>query len=373
MGKKDKKQKGEDLAEKDKKLAEEYRRLESSEDSAVEEDKPVEENEPVEDNEKPVEDNEEPVEDNEEPVEDNEEPGEKTGGSSGSDLPPPKKRVSVFRVILTAALVIIAALIVTVAVNVVLNENFTVSFYQIRSDKVSGNIRVVELADLHNKEFGKNNKKLINKIKSLRPDMIVYAGDMMNYRDSDYSVLFDLSDSLSEIAPIYACFGNNEIDQYLFEDKGFKDEWRSHNVNILSNEALDVEVSGSVVQLIAISDDLKQFDMSTNNGKKFIENLEPTNNCRICLTHYPELFLEKLLDRGIDIAFTGHAHGGLIRLPKIGGIYSRGEGFLPKLTAGVVTVRDGAQVVISRGLGSSSIVPRINNRPELVVVDISWY
>ena len=114
-------------------------------------------------------------------------------------------------------------------------------------------------------------------------------------------------------------------------------------------------------------------EISEVNSKKFVESLEPTNNCRICLTHYPELFKEKLLDKGIDIAFTGHAHGGIIRLPFIGGIYSRGEGFLPDLTEGVVTATDGTKVVISRGLGDSCIIPRINNRPELVVVDICWY
>ena len=257
--------------------------------------------------------------------------------------------------------------------NIAVNQNFTVSFYAIRSDKVSNNLRVVELADMHNKQFGKDNEKLISKIRMLHPDMIVYAGDMMNYGDDDYSVLFDLSDHLSEIAPIYACFGNNELDQYLFRDKQFKQELISHNVCLLSNEALDVEVNGSTVQLVAVSDDAKQFDIETNNAKKFLESLEPTVNCRICLTHYPELFLQKLLDRGIDVAFTGHAHGGLIRLPKIGGLYSTGEGFLPEFTSGVVQTEDGAQVVVSRGLGDSGYIPRINNQPELVVADICWY
>ena len=195
----------------------------------------------------------------------------------------------------------------------------------------------------------------------------------MNYKNSDYSVLFDLSDKLSEIAPIYACYGNNEIDQYLFEDKQFTENLEKHNVELLSNEAIDVSVKNSVVQLIAVSDALKQYDIKTNNSKKFVESLEPTNNCRICLTHYPELFKQKLLDKGIDIAFTGHAHGGLIRIPFIGGIYSTGEGFLPDLTDGVVKMSDGTQVVISRGLGDSRKIPRINNQPELVVVDICWY
>lgn len=277
------------------------------------------------------------------------------------------------RIVLFSALFLVVALALTVGINILINRNFTVSFYQIRSDKVSDNIRIIELSDLHNKEYGTDNSKLIGKIKDLNPDLIVYAGDMMNYKNSDYSVLFGLSDKLSEISPIYACYGNNELDQYLFEDKQFSKEFKKHNVNLLSNEAVDIKVKNSILQIIAVSADLQQYDVKTNNSKKFVESLEPTGNCRICLTHYPELFKEKLLNKGIDIAFTGHAHGGLIRIPFIGGLYSTGEGFLPDLTEGVVKANDGTQVVISRGLGDSRKIPRINNQPELVVVDICWY
>ncbi|MBR0412037.1 MAG: metallophosphoesterase family protein [Eubacterium sp.] len=293
----------------------------------------------------------------------------------------PKKHKKLKKAILAVVLILIAAFVLTLVGNIVVNRNFEVSFYQITSEKVSDNIRIIELSDLHNSEYGKNNSKLIAKIKSLHPDLIVYAGDMMNEQDSNYSVMFDLSDKLSEIAPIYACYGNNELDQQLFFDKTFKDQLKEHHINLLSNEAKDVEVKNSVLQLVAISDNVDQFDVETNNAKKFINSIEPTDNCRICLTHYPELFNEKLLNKNIDIAFTGHAHGGHVRLPYVGGLFSPGEGFLPKFTAGVVEAEDGTQVVVSRGLGNSSEatgikgveIPRINNQPELVVVDICWY
>lgn len=279
-------------------------------------------------------------------------------------------RDRLFRIL---CVLVIIMLITVLCVNIETNKNFTVTFYQIRSEKVSDNIRIIELADLHNKQYGENNTKLIERIKALHPDLIAYAGDMMNYEDDDYSVLFDLSDKLSEIAPVYACYGNNELDQYLFRDKEFTKKLEEHGVNLLSNEQTEVTLGRSKLQLIAVSDGVDQYDVETNNGKKFIENLEPTDDCRICLTHYPELFLEKLKGKGIDIAFTGHAHGGLIRLPAIGGIYSTGEGFFPTLTSGVNKMEDGTCVVVSRGLGSSSFVPRINNQPELVVTDICWY
>ena len=278
------------------------------------------------------------------------------------------------KIILSVLIALIVLFGAVLGGNYIYNQSFGVTFYQITSDKVSDNIRIVELADLHNSEFGKNNSKLIEKIEALHPDLIFYAGDMMNKgKDNDYSVLFDLSDKLCEIAPIYACYGNNELDQQLFIDKTFKEQLISHHVNLISNEATDVTVGHTVIQLIAVSDNVDQFDVETNNAKKFLENLEPTNNLRICLTHYPELFKEKLLNRNIDIAFAGHTHGGLVRLPFIGGLYTSGEGFMPDLTDGVVTMDDDTKVVISRGLGNNHLVPRTFNQPELVVVDICWY
>lgn len=286
----------------------------------------------------------------------------------------PKKQKSLrARILGAVALVLVAAIALTLGINIILNRSFSVSFYEVRSDKVSNNIRVVELADLHNSEYGKDNIKLVDKIKALKPDLIFYAGDMMNYENDDYSVLFTLSDALYKTAPIYACFGNNELDQYLFRDKTFKKQMITHHIEVLSNEAKKIQVGNTTIELIAVTEGVDQYDNPKNNAKKFVESLEPTNNCRICLTHYPELFLQKLADKDIDIAFTGHAHGGHIRLPKIGGLYSNGEGFLPKMTEGVVETEGGTQVVISRGLGNHNPIPRINNQPELVVTDICWY
>lgn len=271
------------------------------------------------------------------------------------------------------ALLLIAAFVIGVGANVLINQSFCVTFYQVLSDKVSDNIRIVELADLHNSKYGENNIKLVNKIKALKPDLIFYAGDMMNYKNSDYSVLTNLSDQLVGVAPVYACFGNNELNQYLFEDRDFVKKMESHGVIWLSNESAEVKVKNTVIQLVAVTEGVQQFDVKTNNAKKFVESWEETNNLRVCLTHYPELFNEKLLNRDIDIAFTGHAHGGHIRIPRIGGLYSNGEGFLPKLTSGIMKMDDSTQVVISRGLGNHNPIPRINNQPELVVTDICWY
>ena len=93
---------------------------------------------------------------------------------------------------------------------------------------------------------------------------------------------------------------------------------------------------------------------------------------KLFLCHYPDVFKEAMEDYPVDLALCGHAHGGLIKLPGIGALYSNEQGFFPKLTQGCLQL-DGSTVVISRGLGNSSKVPRFNNRPELVVVDVDCY
>ena len=260
------------------------------------------------------------------------------------------KRRVVLNYLAVLCSVLLLALIAVVVVNIIANQSFEVTFYEIQSDKVSDLIRIVELSDLHNAEFGEKNSELVEEIRTLHPDLIFYAGDMVNKQNGDYHVLFELSDQLQEIAPIYACFGNHDYTQYLFYDRDFKDKMREHGINILSNQAAVVKVGNTSIQLIAISEGVEQFDVETNTCKKFLESLSPTNNLRICLTHYPDLFKEKLLYWDIDVAFTGHAHGGHIRLPYIGGLYSNGEGFLPKLTSGVQTMADGTQFQLSNEL-----------------------
>lgn len=283
------------------------------------------------------------------------------------------KSFKVLKFVLFCVAVVLIFAIALIVVNVFQNKCFETSYYYVKTEKAMDNIRIIELSDLHNAQYGENNIDLINKIDSLNPDLIFYCGDMMNCGDSDYSKLFDLSDKLSEIAPIYACFGNNEYQHYLSIDKEFKEKIAEHNVTLLSNETLDIRVKNTKIQLVAVSEGVKQYDTPTNNAKKLVESLEPTDSMRICLTHYPELFLDKLLDKDMNLAFTGHAHGGLIRIPYIGGLYSEGEGLLPKLTEGIQTAKDGTRVVISRGLGNSGHFMRINNKPELVVVDLNWY
>jgi predicted MPP superfamily phosphohydrolase len=247
--------------------------------------------------------------------------------------------------------------------------HFVESYYQIQSDKLSENIRVILLSDLHLREFGENNCDLVNRIEELNPDLIAIVGDMNMDDNPDYHVVTDLCEALVEIAPVYYVPGNHEWPQMVFETSNLKQDLIDTGVHLLTDLADIVEVNGNTIKIGGLAEAPEHF---AKYATDFFESFEEGDLFKLLLTHYPEYFEDILKDAEIDVAMCGHAHGGQVRIPGIGGLYTKDQGWFPKLTEGVVSVGD-VSVVISRGLGDSSDVPRINNPPELVIVDMNWY
>ena len=104
----------------------------------------------------------------------------------------------------------------------------------------------------------------------------------------------------------------------------------------------------------------------------FDQAMNSSENFKLVLTHYPENFLGVIEDYPIDLALCGHAHGGLIRLPFIGGLYAPDQGFFPKLCDGYHE-ESNSKFIVNKGLSTSGIVPRMNNSPEISIIDINWY
>ena len=251
------------------------------------------------------------------------------------------------------------------------NNQLEKKFYQVKSNKVVDNIRIVALADLHLKEFGKDNEKLVAEVKNLSPDIVAIVGDMnLESQPDNYSSVISLCKQLNEIAPVYYCLGNHEIDAMLFKNSNIYKDIKAEGIKIFNNETETVNIGGTAIDIIGLTQNPTEFD---EYGKDFFEKaMSADDNFKLLLTHYPEYFLGKLNDYDIDLAITGHAHGGQVRLPFIGGLYAADQGLFPKLCDGYH--EDGnSKFIVSRGLGKSGIVPRINNKPEIVIADISWY
>ncbi len=292
----------------------------------------------------------------------------KEESKSAPDKPEkPEKKSHGIRTLVIIA--VIALAVIGCFANYRLNNQLKPVFYQVRSNRVVDNVRVVAISDMHLKEFGQNNEKLVDKIKSYHPDIIAIVGDMNIDKNPDYSKVINLCARLNEVAPLYYALGNHEFEAMLFEDSQIYYDLEAAGINVLNNETETLEVGLSEVDVIGLTQSPSSF---TSEERKFFENAMEGDNFKLVLTHYPEYFQNGLEEYPIDLAICGHAHGGQVRLPFIGGLYSSDQGFFPKLCDGYHEIEN-SKVVITKGLGRSGVVPRINNPPEITIVDINWY
>ena len=252
------------------------------------------------------------------------------------------------------------------------------SNYVLSSPKLTAPIRVVQLTDLHNSEFGENNASLVSLVAQQQPDLILMTGDMLNGREDETEIAVDLVRRLTEVAPVYFSYGNHEVTHertfardltVLFEEAG---------ATVLNRTYQDVEVNGQTIRLGGIYGYcLPEKYYATGEAKRweceYLKEFQDTESYTLLLAHLPTCWIrnDNLDIWQIDCVVSGHEHGGQIRLPLIGGLYAPDQGFFPGRSSGIYASQDGGRVmVISRGLGSGVGVPRFGNVPEIVVVDI---
>ena len=281
------------------------------------------------------------------------------------------KRLS--RILVIACIFLAVDLIVIGLWNYIVHEENTleVSFYHLQSDKVESGFRIVQLSDLHLHEFGEKNAELVDWVRRLEPDIIVITGDMNNHFDDDTHVVTELCSQLVEITDVYYVMGNHEWVDHIDRHTTIKADIVATGITMLENSYIVTELNGARVVIGGLVTEVPNYD--NYNVSKFMDKFVNEEGFKLLLVHYPEYFLGKLNDYTIDLAMCGHVHGGIVRLPKLGGLYSSDQGFFPKLSEGMQTVDGGSVVVVSRGLGGEGSIPRINNNPEIVVVDVNWY
>ena len=250
--------------------------------------------------------------------------------------------------------------------------HYRTSFYQETSEKVSSDIRIAVISDIHNREYGENNEVLISDLRALKPDLILFLGDVVTRDDDDYQPMLHLVSALTGIAPCYGVLGNHESERiYYGNDRALPKRFENAGLKLLRNSREDVRVGEDTVQLIGVEGTAYGFE--EYGGREFMEKTEidPSSYC-ILMTHIPILFETQLSGYGFDLGIEGHVHGGIVNLPLLGGLYSDEEGYFPKFSAGKYTLDKQQTLIISAGLGDSKrFPPRINNMPELVVIDIS--
>lgn len=274
-------------------------------------------------------------------------------------------------------LIIIISVIAVLVVSFLVYSHFEntmieVTKYTVKSERVPNSFdgyKIVQVSDLHSADFGDNHGKLISKIKACKPDIIVVTGDLCaSDKTKDINSAVSFMEKAVKIAPVYYITGNHEsyLDKYMIL-MGRIDEL---GVIILNDDEVSINVGNESIKLIGFSD--PRFSGSGEKAeraaiKKKLDRFNPSGDeYTILLSHRPEM-LSLYSVYNIDLVFTGHAHGGQIRLPFIGGLYVPNQGIFPKYTAGIHE-KNGTKMIISRGLGNSVFPFRINNNPELISV-----
>ena len=289
-----------------------------------------------------------------------------------------KKNHAIIRAILRilAVLLALAALICAAVFLYVryTKTHYEIRFYQETSQKVGGNLRIAVISDIHNREYGENNEILISDLRSLKPDLILFPGDMVIRDEDDYQPMLNLVSDLTGIAPCYGVLGNHESERiYYGDDKGLPEAFENAGLKLLRNAKEEIRIGKDTVQLIGVEG--TSYGFEEYGGREFMEKtkIDPSSFC-ILMAHIPILFEAQLAGYDFDLGIAGHVHGGIVNLPGLGGIYTDEEGFFPKFTAGRYLLNKRQTLIISAGLGDSKpFPPRINNMPELVVIDVNRY
>lgn len=258
------------------------------------------------------------------------------------------------------------------------NACLTVSRYEITSSKIEREIRMVVLADLHNHEFGKDNGRLLARVKEETPDVILCVGDFVNREEENTEVTEHVVTELCKIAPVYISLGNHEIEHEKLFDTDLMHKWEECGAKVLEYDYEEAEVSGQKLRIgglygYCVPEKYLASNEANPEECAFLDTFLNTDAYTILLCHMPCMWTvgEALEEWKIDLVVSGHSHGGQIRFPGIGGLYAPDEGWFPGKTCGTYTSEDGNQtMVLSRGLGSEAGIPRIYNVPEIVVVDL---
>ena len=223
-------------------------------------------------------------------------------------------------------------------------------------------LTIVQLSDLHNARFGEGQARLLNMVRAQSPDAIVITGDLIDDAKGDYEPALELARGCAAIAPTYFVTGNHEKLSASYE--AFLPELEKTGVIDLNGKTVTLE---SGVTLTGAQD---AGFIGRENYAGYVASLAPeTDGYHILIAHRPE-FAASYAAAGFDLALCGHAHGGQIRLPFIGGLYAPGQGKLPRYTAGLYDEHN-MTMLVSRGLGNSVFPFRVNNRPEVVALTLT--
>lgn len=261
--------------------------------------------------------------------------------------------------------------VLDLAGSMIANQTVGITGYSITSKKMAGEFRILLISDLHNAEFGKNNEELLRQMKKAEPDLICMAGDMLNGDEPESDILVNLIEQASAIASVCVSYGNHEAEYEERYGTDLRPLLKEAGAYVLEQDYLDAEINGQPVRIGG----LYGYAMPTQPGfdgeeQRFLEEFQDTEALKILLCHMPAAWIQwnSLEFWDVDLVLSGHTHGGQIKVPFLGGAYAPDQGWFPGFTDGRMD-REGRTLIVTSGLGSEGWIPRVNNRPEMVLID----
>ena len=257
-------------------------------------------------------------------------------------------------------------------------NRFVIRSYKWRSEKLKKGGRIVLLSDLHNKSFGPGNEKLLAAVRGISPDLILIAGDMYtSEKNGDINTAVELICALAAEYPVFYGNGNHEQktglepERYGEMYREFSERIEKAGVRHLVNEKIYLPVFNMDIYGLEIGWEYYGKFRYAGMKPSYLENLvgrPDKDRISVVIAHNPDYF-DTYAGWGADLVVSGHVHGGLMRLPVLGGVISPAMKLFPKYDGGEFH-KDGSTLVLGRGLGTHTLPIRIFNPGEVVVIDM---
>ena len=250
----------------------------------------------------------------------------------------------------------------------------SVSHYSLSDDRIE-KIRIVQISDFHNGEFGKNNYRLIETVAYQNPDLILITGDLLNSNEDSIETATCLIENLTAIADVYVSMGNHEIEYRERTGIDINSLYTDAGAVVLDETYIEISINGQELRIGGVYGYCLPERYKSQNGKQkqqceLLTKFQNTNRYKILMSHLPYAWWNYGfgIDWNVDLVLCGHTHGGQVIVPFLGGLYDAETGWFPGEISGYR--QDKADIIVSRGLGSTETLPRFNNTPEMVVIDI---
>lgn len=263
------------------------------------------------------------------------------------------------------------ALVIAVFCVIACDMRLKVVHYTVKTDKLEKSVRIALVTDLHSCNYGENQNILIEGVEAQNPDLVLLGGDILD----DKLPTKNAEITLEELANRYPCYYVSGNHEYWSNDiDRFKKIVEDFDIPVLEGETETLIVAEQKIRISGVDD--PDVDFYKPDQIRFADQLNKTiknsheDGYQILLTHRPEL-INNYLEGDFNLVLAGHAHGGQWRIPFIlNGLFAPNQGLFPKYAGGRYDFKN-TVFIVSRGLArESTFVPRIFNRPELVIIDV---